>query len=29
LVSESLGDVAISGLVDPMTLSRWRPLARA
>jgi class 3 adenylate cyclase len=26
---EPLGEVAISGLVDPMTLCRWRPLARA
>jgi class 3 adenylate cyclase len=26
---EALGEVAISGLVDPMTLCRWRPLARA
>jgi class 3 adenylate cyclase len=25
---ERLGDVTISGLVDPMTLCRWRPLAR-
>jgi adenylate cyclase len=25
---EPLGEVTISGLVDPMTLCRWRPLAR-
>lgn len=25
---EPLGEVAISGLVDPMTLCRWRPFAR-
>jgi hypothetical protein len=25
---EPLGSVAISGLVDPMLLCRWRPFAR-
>jgi class 3 adenylate cyclase len=26
---EPLGDVTINGLVEPMTLCRWRPLARS
>jgi hypothetical protein len=26
---EPLGEVTISGLVDPMLLCRWRPLARS